>query len=450
MKVIVLAIKGVKESFRDIKNLAFLLAFPLLFLLLFRVAFGWGPEATETYDIVVIDEDTGEGPWANNEPEWLPYYNLMMGTNLTASEFFTQVILQNHSTAGEFFVEEVLRTAKYEDNETKMFNVRIETDREKGEDMISNDEAVVLVVIPANFSDAIQGAVDQAIVDELRAHTIPANATVPGYAHAFVELVGGIGNYDYSFAASLVQNQVYTYVGTLEATVRYVVGSTLPGGPMSQTSGRVDVIWVSIGETQEFTIFDWQAPGIVVFALMMTAIYVTATLATEVKNKTLQRLRLTKMRAVDLMGGTTLRWLFIGLFQTVILVATIWALGTRVAGDFAPTIAAIFMIAMVAILASISLGLIISAFVDDPEQAANIGTAIVVPMSFLTGAFFPMDVAVAKLLPWTQCADALKQVMLYADYEQALIYTSYALVGAVVLFAVGVMVFRQKRLMGYS
>lgn len=450
MKVIVLAVKGIKESFRDLKNLAFLLAFPLLFLILFRVAFGFGPETTDTYDIVVIDEDNGEGPWTTEEPEWLPYYNLMMGTNLTASEFFTQVILLNYSTSGEFFVEEVLRKAMYEDNETKMFNVILETDMDKAEDMISNEEAALLVVIPANFSDAIQGAVDQAIVDELRAHAIPANATVPDYAHAFVELMGGIGNYDYSFAASLVQNLVYTYVGTLEATVRYTVGSTLPGGPVSQTSGRVDVVWVSIGETEEFTVYDWQAPGMIIFALMMTAIYVTATLATEVKNKTLQRLQLTKMRAVDLMGGTTIRWLVIGFFQTIIMVAAIWALGTRVAGDPGPTIAAIFMIAMVAILASISLGLIISAFVDDPEQAANIGTAIVIPMSFLTGAFFPMDVAVAKLLPWTQCANAMKQVMLYADFEEALLYTGYAMVGAVVLFIVGVMVFRQKRLMGYS
>jgi ABC-2 type transport system permease protein len=128
----------------------------------------------------------------------------------------------------------------------------------------------------------------------------------------------------------------------------------------------------------------------------------------------------------------------------------IWLLGTRVAGDPLPTILAIFIIALVAVLASIALGLIISAFVDDPEQAGNIGTAIVVPLSFLTGAFFPLDIAVANALPWTQCSNALKQVMLYADFEQAWIYTSYALVLTLVLFIIGVVVFRYKRLMGYS
>jgi ABC-2 type transport system permease protein len=208
----------------------------------------------------------------------------------------------------------------------------------------------------------------------------------------------------------------------------------------------VGIVYVSIGETDEFTLFDWQAPGIIIFALMMTAIYVTATLATEVKNKTLQRLRLTKMTSVDMMGGTTLRWLFIGTFQLIIMLAVIWALGVHFAGDFWPTFGAIFIISLVAILASISLGLIISAFVDDPEQAGNIGTAIVVPMSFLTGAFFPMDVAIAQVLPWTQASLALKQVMLYADWELAATHTMYALVAAMVVFIIGVVLFQRKRL----
>jgi len=111
-----------------------------------------------------------------------------------------------------------------------------------------------------------------------------------------------------------------------------------------------------------------------------------------------------------------------------------------------PTMSYLFLIAMVAILASIALGLIISSFVDDPEQAGNIGTAIVVPMSFLTGAFFPMDLAFAQVLPWTQAAHAMKQAMLYADFAQASVHLMYAFIGALVLFIIGVMVFKKMRL----
>lgn len=447
MKVIVLAVKGIKESFRDIKNIAFLLAFPLMFLVLFRVAFGFGPEATTTYDILVLDQDDGEGPWDQTDPQWLPLYNTAMGTDYTGSEFFHNVILEGKSdTAGGFFVDEVLKTATYEDNETKMFNIKMVSSREEGEDIVSKGDAALLVVIPANYSSAIQGVVDQAIVDEVRAHSTSMNASSDQYAHTRFELTGELGNFDFSFASSMVSGQLAQYLAVLEGTLRYVVGSTFPDGPATQEGGSVGIVYVSIGETDEFTLFDWQAPGIIIFALMMTAIYVTATLATEVKNKTLQRLRLTKMTSVDMMGGTTLRWLFIGTFQLIIMLAVIWALGVHFAGDFWPTFGAIFIISLVAILASISLGLIISAFVDDPEQAGNIGTAIVVPMSFLTGAFFPMDVAIAQVLPWTQASLALKQVMLYADWELAATHTMYALVAAMVVFIIGVVLFQQKRL----
>ena len=98
MKLIVLAVKGIKESLRDKKNFLFLMIFPLMFLVLFRVAFGWGPEATETYDIVVVDGDYGIGPWVQTDPEWLEFLNMMNGTDYNGTEFFQEEILMGHAT----------------------------------------------------------------------------------------------------------------------------------------------------------------------------------------------------------------------------------------------------------------------------------------------------------------------------------------------------------------
>ena len=446
MKVIVLAVKGIKESLRDKKNLAFLMLFPLMFLVLFRVAFGWGPETTETYDIVVVNEDDGIGPWVQTEPEWLERVNTIDQTDYDGAEYFQEKILMGHANGGEFLIEEILKTARHEDTDKLMFNVILVDSVAKAEDMIKDEEVACLVVIPANYSSSLQGNVDLAIVEELRAHGMEVNMSSDEYAHSLVELSGPLGSIDFSFAAALVQGQVYGYTQGMYAMLRSTVGSGLPGGPVVLQGGSVGVQYVSVAGTGEFTVFDWQAPGIVIFALMMTAIFVTATLATEVKNRTLQRLRLTKMSAFDMMGGTTLRWLFVGAFQTVVLIIVVLALGTKVAGDLGTTMGYLFVISLIAILASIALGLIISSFVDDPEQAGNIGTAIVVPMTFLTGAFFPMDVAFAKVLPWTQAADAMKQAMLYGDFAQANVHLSYALLGAIVVFIIGVVVFKKKRL----
>ena len=272
------------------------------------------------------------------------------------------------------------------------------------------------------------------------------NASSDQYAHALMDLSGGLGSFDFSFASSNVQGLVMGYLGALEGMVRAQVGAGLPGGPVTNEGGSVTMQFVSVGETEEFTMFDWQVPGIFIFALLMTAIFVTATLATEYKNKTVHRMRLTKMTSLDLMAGTTLRWLFIGGMQIVILFVVAWLLGTKVAGEFLPIFLMCFVIAVVAVLASISLGLIIAAFVDDPEQAGNIGTGIAIPLSFLTEAFFPLEFGPAKAIPWSHAANGMKQLMLYDSWDTALVHLGWAFVGAIILFIAGVFIYQQRRL----
>jgi ABC-2 type transport system permease protein len=446
MKFIVVAVKGVKETLRDRKSLVFMLLFPLMFMVVFRMAFGWGAESNTTYTIAVYNLDDGEGPWDETDPPWLAEINQYMSTDLTGPEFFQQFVLNStYETAGEMFIEEVLRESLYEDDETPLFDVIIVETVDEGEELVKDEEAATLVTIPANFSSALQGIVDRATVDEIRAHSMPAEDPLAGYADAIVGLTGSFGNMDYSVASSMVQGQLGRYSGTVEAMTRYAVGMQF-GGPAPQEGATVQGEFLSVGETEEFTIFDFMAPGLMIFAIMMLAMGVTQTLANEVKDKTLNRLRLTKMRSIDLMTGTSIKWLFMGALQIIILFIVAVALGTHFAGNYWLTIPIAIGIAMVVVLASISVGLIISAFVEDPEQATNLATLIVVPLSFFTGAFFPLDVAFAQVLPFTQGANAMKDMLLFADGGAALVHTVYALIGGLVLFGIGVVMFSQRRL----
>jgi ABC-2 type transport system permease protein len=102
--------------------------------------------------------------------------------------------------------------------------------------------------------------------------------------------------------------------------------------------------------------------------------------------------------------------------------------------------------ALVVVLATISLGLIVSAFVDDPEQATQLSVVVIMPMAFFTGAFFPVDIAAAEVLPWTQGALAMKQMMHYADWGSAMDHVAICLMMALVLFAVGVVTYSRNRL----
>jgi hypothetical protein len=50
------------------------------------------------------------------------------------------------------------------------------------------------------------------------------------------------------------------------------------------------------------------------------------------------------------------------------------------------------------------------------------------------------------VLPWTQGALALKQMMIYAELGDAMTHAAFCLVGAMVLFIIGVVSYSRKRL----
>jgi len=206
--------------------------------------------------------------------------------------------------------------------------------------------------------------------------------------------------------------------------------------------------FVSMGETEELVAFDYIAPGLLVFGLMMATMFVTSTLSMEVENHTLDRLRLTKMTALDMMGGETIRWMVIGLIQVLVLFAAVVLVGTHFAGTPGGTLPYAIVIGLSVMLASVALGLVISSFVDDPEQSSNLATLVVVPLSFLTGAFFDLKLPGIEYLPWSQASTAMRQLLVYNDLGAAMGNTAVCLVGGVVLFAAGAFIFHHRRLRG--
>jgi len=69
-----------------------------------------------------------------------------------------------------------------------------------------------------------------------------------------------------------------------------------------------------------------------------------------------------------------------------------------------------------------------------------------VPMTFFTGVFFDLDLAVTRYFPWTQGATAMRQMLIFDNMDEALTAMAYCFVGAMVLFAIGVLAFHFKRL----
>jgi ABC-2 type transport system permease protein len=422
--------------------------FPIMFIVVFRMAFGWGGAVNETYTVAVLDMDEGTGPWDQQDPAWMDEVNAGMGTDMTGRQFLDQIVLNGSASAGEQFVDELLRTSSYEDGETRLFKVRTVSSLGEGEELVKDEEVAALIIIPANFTSAIMGTADAAGVTEVRAHSIPVEDPMEGYADARMDVRGVQGSIDYSFASSVTESLLRAYTETTSIKVRQVVGSALPGGPAPSGGTLVQGAFVSMGKTEEFVAFDYIAPGLLVFGLMMTTMQVTSSLSMEVDNRTLDRLRLTKMRALDMMGGETIRWMAVGLLQVLVLFAAVVLVGTHFAGTPGHTLPYAILVGVVVMLASVALGLLIASFVDDPEQSSNLATLVVVPLSFLTGAFFDLQLPGIEYLPWSQGSTAMRQLLIYDDVGAAMGNVAVCLVGGIVLFAMGALAFHYKRLRG--
>ena len=107
------------------------------------------------------------------------------------------------------------------------------------------------------------------------------------------------------------------------------------------------------------------------------------------------------------------------------------------------------------------LGLILAALVKNEDQAGSLGPAITVPLSFLTGAFFPLPTVVLSdnflgtgrtfelfdWLPWTQCSKGLSKVFINgAGIGDVALEIGVMIVGTIVLFMIGVALYHNRRL----
>jgi ABC-2 type transport system permease protein len=120
------------------------------------------------------------------------------------------------------------------------------------------------------------------------------------------------------------------------------------------------------------------------------------------------------LRRWQLVGSNVLMRLLIALAQAVIIVAvgSIF-FGVEITGSIALT--AFFVV--LGSVTFLALGYVIASFASTEDSANGMTSVVQFPMMFLSGTFFPIQAmpdalqAVARIIPLTYLADALRQVM---------------------------------------
>lgn len=269
----------------------------------------------------------------------------------------------------------------------------------EGEDIIDyiNDNSLALALrIPANFSSNI-GA------------SIPASVTLYGdmsrssfpIAQGVLDAVISQMNYDLTGASPIVSFDV-------------------------QNAG-----------SEQLSAYDFLLPGFVGLTIMVSAMYFMTSICAEHRSR----------GYFKLLATTTLKkseWLVSKfIFNSLMLIFSLLATFAVAVAMFdlkAVLTPVAFLLVVAGAFMFTSLGMLIGVVVKDPESAAAISNVIGFPMMFLSGSFWDLSAAplylqaISKAMPLTYLNDGLRDTMVYANEESALINTLIVLAIGLVCF----------------
>lgn len=207
---------------------------------------------------------------------------------------------------------------------------------------------------------------------------------------------------------------------------------------------KVNLVEQPIAAQGPQTEFDLYAPGMIIFALLLIIPQTAMLVAREIRWQTLRRLRLTPMRAWDLLGG-------IGLAQLVVAAIL---LGYHNQGQLWLAI----VVGLAVSFSAIGLGLLVACFIENDGQAINVGSAVTMTQVFLSGSFYQLppitlfmllghQIDLFDVFPATHGFLALQQVLSYgATFQQISFRLAATLLLSTVYLLIGVVIFQQLKM----
>jgi ABC-type multidrug transport system permease subunit len=390
MKALRVAQKTLRELVREPLLLGLMLVFPIILIVLYYVAYGQTDQGLAKYLSVFV---------VNND----------QGTTLADGQTWH---------AGDDLLT-ILRESKYDNS--PVFTVNASTDRAVAETALRERKAALLLITPSDFSEALAAA----STGQVRSSPVS------------VAVVGDPASDTYVFARSFLDGLIRDFARqAAHSAPTLQVGYTfLPGtGTMS----------------------DFQAgiPGVIVFGLMLLVAVTAMVMVRENVSHTLRRLRLTRLRARDLLVGVTLAQMVVALMMIPLTFGVAALLGFRANGSLLLAIA----IGLLLSLSAVGLGLIVACFAHTDSEAANLGAGVGVMIALVSGAMGPMPSAplmtiggriiqIYDFMPTAHATEALRQVLLLGQGPAAILYQLAALtLLSLMLLAIGVLLYQRLQL----
>lgn len=167
-------------------------------------------------------------------------------------------------------------------------------------------------------------------------------------------------------------------------------------------------------EDESLSAIEFYVPGILGWAISVGAVFSVALMLVSWREKgILRQLRLAPVSTGELAAARLLVSIGVALAQTALFFAVgIVLFGLQLSGAWWMAVPLV----VAGTLAFLAVGLLVGGFAKTVDAASAIANLVVLPMAFLSGAFFPVDTApywlqtLAKLLPLRYLLEGLKDV----------------------------------------
>jgi ABC-2 type transport system permease protein len=260
-----------------------------------------------------------------------------------------------------------------------------------------------------------------------------------GDAAAAIEQQGGKVIVHYSAAD---QVKAGTVQGIMQAVVQQ---GNLAAAGVTSPALTLDAQQV---EDQSLQPIQYMTPGLLGWAVASGATFGAAlTLVSWRQKKILRRLRLSPVPLISIISARVSVSIGIALVQAAIFIgiALLPYFGLRLSSDWW----AFIPIMIAGTLAFLAIGLLAGSAAKTPDAASAIANLVVLPMAFLSGAFFPLDgapgwlKAVSNLLPMKHLVTSMQDVMVRGQGFSSTLPAIGILLGfTVVITAISAMLFK--------
>jgi len=296
------------------------------------------------------------------------------------------VINEDEGVQGEQFID-ILTS----DDLADLLDVTEMSDLAAAREQVQAGEARAAILIPASFSEAVEGSVDvDTAVSLIQFYADPGATLTPNIVRGVVtQVVNGFNTAAVSIDVTVAQlTEAAPTLGPAMAGLGTALNDELES-QIGPTQSSISLNDISVGEEDEnsnISPFAFFAPSMGILFLMFAMVDGTRSILDEQQGGTLDRLVSTPTSYLEILLGKIGGVFLTGALQFVVFViASSLLFGLSWGGSPA----GLALMVLVVVLAFTSLGALVAAFARDANQANIIGSVVTLAFAALGGNFVP-------------------------------------------------------------